>query len=216
MLAGRTYAAAGDAGKAEEMLKKAIETEPSRLQAYNMLGGLYIKQHQIEDAKAQFQKIAEQDPKSTFARTMIGILLEVQKRLPEAEQQYQKVLSVDAKAPVAANNLAWLYVAGNRNLDEALHFALIAKEQLPDEPHVSDTLGWIYYRKDQPAAAVRHLEASVQKDPSDPTTHYHLGMAYIQVGENGKAKQELQRALAFKVEFDGAADARKMLVQMGS
>jgi Flp pilus assembly protein TadD len=66
------------------------------------------------------------------------------------------------------------------------------------------------------APAIRHLESSVQKDPSDPVTHYHLGMAYVQAGELEKGKRELQRALAFKSEFDGVADARKTLSLIGS
>jgi tetratricopeptide (TPR) repeat protein len=215
MVAGQTYAAANNAAKAEEMLKRAIETEPSRLRAYGLLGQLYISQRRLDDARLQFQQIAEQNPKSTSARTMLGMLLEAQHRLTDAEQQYQKVLALDAHAAVAANNLAWLYVASNRNLDQALQLAQGAQQQLSDEPHVNDTLGWIYYRKNMPSSALRHLEASVRKDAGDPTTHYHLGMAYVQLGDLDKGKKELQRALTFKAEFDGIAEARTTLSQLG-
>jgi Flp pilus assembly protein TadD len=147
---------------------------------------------------------------------MLGTLLEAQNRLSEAEKQYQKVLAIDSRAAVAANNLAWLYVSTNRNLDEALQLAQGAQQQLPDDSRVNDTLGWIYYRKNMTAAAIRHLESSVQHDASEPASHYHLGMAYFQNGDFQKAKKELQQALAFKTEFDGAADARKTLTQIGS
>jgi len=146
---------------------------------------------------------------------MLGMLLELEQRQPEAEQQYQKVLGFDPRAAVAANNLAWLYVSSNRNLDAALRFALVAQEQLPDEPHVNDTLGWIYYRKSMGAAAIRHLESSVRKDASDPTTHYHLGMAYAQAHDLVRARKELQTALALRADFEGAADARKTLSGLG-
>jgi len=216
VLAARTYDEAGDAAKSEELLKRAIEADPARLQAYTLLGGLYVRQRRLDDAMNQYKRIVERDPRSISANTMLGMLLEAQQRLPEAEQQYQKVLGLDSRAAVAANNLAWMYVAGNRNIDQALQLAQVAKQALPDEPHVSDTLGWIYYRKNLSFDAVQHLESSVQHDASDPTTHYHLGMAYVQAGNLDKAKRELRRALAFKTEFDGADEARKTLAQLGS
>ena len=45
--------------------------------------------------------------------------------------------------------------------------------------------------------------------------HYHLGMAYLQSGYLDKAKKQLQAALASKTEFDGSADAKKALAQLG-
>jgi tetratricopeptide (TPR) repeat protein len=215
MLAAQTYGAAGDMDKTESLLKRAIDADPARLQAYTLLGALYTRQRRIDDAKDQFAQIVKRNPQSTSANTMLGMLLEAQGRLPNAEAQYQKVLSIDSRAAVAANNLAWLYVAGNRNLDVALQLAQTAKAQLPNEPHVSDTLGWIYYRKNLAASAIPHLESSVQIDPSDPTTHYHLGMAYKQAGQTEKAKKELQRALGFKTAFEGEAEARKAVAELG-
>jgi tetratricopeptide (TPR) repeat protein len=216
ILAARTYDVAGNPAKAEELLKKAIDTEPASLRAYNELGGLYIRQHRLDDARDEFQQIVQRTPKSTSANTMLGMLFEAQGRLPEAEAQYQKVLGFDARAAVAANNLAWLYAASNRNLDQAVQLAKTALQQLPDDPHVTDTLGWAFYRKGMADSAIPYLESSIQKDATDPTVHYHLGMAYVNTGEIDKARKSLQRALAFKIPFDGADQARKTLSQIGS
>jgi tetratricopeptide (TPR) repeat protein len=215
VLAARVYAASGNAAKTEELLKKAIETQPDRLDAYEMLGSFYLRQHRLQEAKAQFEEVVKRNPKSVPANTMLGMLLESDEKPKDAEKQYQKVLSLDANAAVANNNLAWIYAAANKNLDEALQMAKAAQQALPDEPHVLDTLGWIYYRKDLPTQAVQALEASVKKDATDPTSHYHLGMAYYQMGDMEKAKVSLQRALSFKKDFDGASDARKTLAAIG-
>ncbi|HKV98477.1 MAG TPA: tetratricopeptide repeat protein [Vicinamibacterales bacterium] len=215
ILAARTYAAAGDLDKAEDALNKAVESDPARLEAYALLGQLYAMQRKIPAAIEQFKKVIERTPNSVGANTMLGMLYEAQQQTPEAEKQYVKVLSLNPRAAVAANNLAWLYVASNRNLDEALQLAQTALQSLPGEPHVTDTLGWIYYRKDLPAQAVPYLESSVEKNPNDPAGHYHLGMAYVRAGEIEKGKKSLQRALASKTEFDGVAEARKTLAQLG-
>jgi uncharacterized protein HemY len=33
------------------------------------------------------------------------------------------------------------------NIEEALNLAQSAKEQFPDDANISDTLGWVYYKK---------------------------------------------------------------------
>jgi len=215
LLAARTYAAARDKAKTEEYLNKAIEADPARLEAYALLAAFYASQGQLASATDQYRKIVERTPDSVASNTVLAMLLEAQHQVPEAEKLYQKVLTLNPRAAVAANNLAWLYVSSNRNLDEALQLAQTALQQLPDEPHVMDTLGWIYYRKDMAGRAVQYLESSVKSNPNDPAGHYHLGMAYVRAGEIDKGKQALQKALSFKVEFDGTAEARKTLAQLG-
>jgi Flp pilus assembly protein TadD len=147
---------------------------------------------------------------------MVAMLLEAQGHASDAEKQYQQVLGIDARAAVAANNLAYIYVASNRNLDQALQLAQVAKEQLPNEPHVNDTLGWIYVKKNMASAALIPLELSVKKTPDDPVAQYHLGIAYEQSGDWNKAKTALNRALTLKPDFDGAAEARKALTTIGA
>ena len=162
---------------AETLLRKAIDTDTDRLQAYNMLGQIYARQGRLDDAKAQYLDVLKRDPKSISAGTMVAMVLEQQGKVPEAEKEYQRVLSVEANAAVAANNLAWLYVSSNRKLDEALQLAQTALQQAPDDPNIHDTLGWIYYRKNMASAAIPHLEHSTRTSPYDPVFRYHLGMA---------------------------------------
>jgi Flp pilus assembly protein TadD len=52
--------------------------------------------------------------------------------------------------------------------------------------------------------------------PKEPLFQFHLGMAYMQTGHLDKAKQLLNQALALKSDFDGAAEARKVLATMGA
>jgi Flp pilus assembly protein TadD len=146
---------------------------------------------------------------------MLAMLLEGEGRTADAEKEYQRALSLDPRAAIAANNLACLYLAQNRNLDQALQLAQTALEQMPEEPHVSDTLGWIYVKKNMSGLAIRQLELSAAKVPTDPVFRYHLGMAYLQAGEADKARRALRQALDLKADFDGAVDAKKALTDLG-
>ena len=215
LTAADVYDAAGDPDRAEAQLKRAIELQPSRLSAYSHLAEHYLRQDRLEDARRRIQQFVEKSPSSVAMQTMLAVVLEMQHKIPEAETQYRHVLTLDSHAPIAANNLAWMYVSTNRNIDEALRLAETAHLGLPDEPAVNDTLGWIYLKKNLPEHAIDYLQVSVQNAPNDPASHYHLGMAYLQSGAADKAKKELQVALLSKVPFDGMAEARQALAQLG-
>lgn len=215
LLAGRTYAASGNMERAEQALRAAIELEPARLQAYNLLGLLYVSQKRLTEASENFQQIVSRNPSSVSAGTMLGMLHDTRGQVADAEKEYRRVLALDPQAAVAANNLAWIYVASNRNVSEASELAKTALRRLPDEPNVNDTLGWIYYRQGQFDMAIKHLEASIAKAPNLPATHYHLGMAYLGYSEREKARAALTKALSFKTEFDGVAEARQKLAELG-
>ena len=134
----------------------------------------------------------------------------------EAVKEYQHTLSIDPRAAVAANNLAYIYVSADKQLDEALQLAQTAVQAMPDEPIVNDTLGWIYVRKNQATLGIPHLELCVQKQPDEPVFNYHLGMAYLQTGEFDKAKKALTKALSIRPDFEGAEQARKALATIGA
>jgi tetratricopeptide (TPR) repeat protein len=216
IVAAQVYAMTGNLAKTEELLKKAIEVDPARLRAYGMLAQFYGSQKRVDDALDQYRKVVERNPKAVPANTLIAMLLEGQNRIAEAEKQYEKVLAIDSRAAIAANNLAWIYVASNRNLDQALQLAQTAQQQFPEEPHINDTLGWIYYKKNMAPQAIRHLEISVRADAgADPSSQYHLGMAYYRGGDLEKAKKSLQAALGMKRPFEGEDEARRTLTAIG-
>jgi tetratricopeptide (TPR) repeat protein len=97
------------------------------------------------------------------------------------------------------------------NLDIALNRAQTAKAASPDDPDIDDTLGWIYVKKGLPALAISPLESAVQKNPSNPVYHYHLGTAYLKRGDSERAKTLFERALRISSSFQGASEAKRAL-----
>jgi tetratricopeptide (TPR) repeat protein len=213
-LAGETYVALGDYAKADPVLRQAIESDPGNLRVYALLAQILASQKRLAEATTEFERIAQRAPKAVGVHTFIGILLQVQNRTPEARARYEKVLEVDPRAAVAANNLAWLYAEEGQQLDTALQLAQTAKAQLPNEPTVSDTLGWVYYRKGLSDLAIPVLEPLTKQDPKNPNYHYHLGLAYAGTGDKNAARQSLERALALNLPANEAAEARKTLATL--
>ena len=213
-LLARTLIMNRETARAEETLKKVVLISPSSIDAYGLLGQLYLSQRRLDEALAEFDRIAKRQKKAVAAQTVAAMIAQLQNQPDEAKKRYEKVLEIDGHAAVAANNLAWMYAEKGDNLDVALQLAQTAKAQLPDQPQVNDTLGWIYYKKGLPALAVAPLKESIAKEPTNPIFHYHLGVVYAGAGDPVKARLALEQALSLKPDFDGSADARKVLASL--
>ena len=142
---------------------------------------------------------------------LLGTIYDMQKRFDLAEQHYRAALGINPDFAPAANNLAYLLVSQDKNIDEALGFARKAKEVLTDDPSVMDTLGFVYYKKGLYDSAIGEFTDSLDRLPDNPVVHYHLGLAYYKKGEGDRAKIQLQKALDLDQNFDGAAEAQKIL-----
>jgi Flp pilus assembly protein TadD len=123
-------------------------------------------------------------------------------------------LTLAPRFPVAANNLAWIYSEYGGDKERALELAQTAKEEAPDDPRISDTLGWILYKRGIYQRALALLKESAGKLPSNPQVQYHLGMAYQQLGERDNARKALQLAVNSTDAFAGKDEARQALLSL--
>jgi tetratricopeptide (TPR) repeat protein len=215
LLSAKVYLGAGDLDKAEQAFLKLLQEQPGALTAYQALAEIYITRNRLDEAREKYEELARRQPKPVMAQTMIGIVLQAQGKAAEAQRRFEMVLEIDPRAAVASNNLAFIYAEQGGNLDTALQLARTAKEQLPDVAQVNDTLGWIYVKKGLYSVAVPLLKAAADKDPKKVAFHYHLGMAYFGSNEKANAKAALERALKMDPNFDGSAEARKVLAEIG-
>ena len=215
VLAGRTYAATGDLVKSEAALRKAIDVDPSMMEAYHVLGQIFVRQKRLGEAVKAYEERLSERPNDVGALTMVGMLQIVQGNRADARTRFEKVLDLDPRAAVASNNLAYMDAEAGTNLDVALNRAQTAKAALPDDADVNDTLGWVYVKRGLPALAVNPLEQAIAKSPSNPLYHYHLGVAHAQAGDRDRARFSLQKALQLSKSFDGAADAQRTLDGLG-
>jgi len=106
----------------------------------------------------------------------VGIILQAKGNRAEALHQYEAVLARNPNAGVAANNLAWMMAEDGR-LDEAMKYATVAAEELPDLPEAQDTLGWVYLRKNLPGHAQTSFQRALNLAPQNATYKQHLQQA---------------------------------------
>jgi putative PEP-CTERM system TPR-repeat lipoprotein len=214
LLSAQLDLASSDLAAGEAKLRQVIQLAPSTLQAYNYLGGLYLKEKKLDEARRQFETLATRLSNPIPAHTMVGLILQMQNNTEEALKAYDRALKVDPSTPVAANNVAYIYAERGENLEQALALAKAAADRLPAEAAVTDTVGWVYYKKQQPELALPYFEKSVQSAPGNPLFQYHLGLSYARAGNMPKARKALQESLRLNPSFEGAADARQVLASL--
>ena len=88
---------------------------------------------------------------------MAAMLVHEQENTAEAKARYTAIAEAEPNAAVAANNLAWMLADEGKDFDEALRLAQRAVRLAPQQPHVHDTLGWVYYKQNLPTLAIPHF-----------------------------------------------------------
>jgi Tfp pilus assembly protein PilF len=184
------------------------------MDAYGMLGQVYLSQKKLDQARTEFERLVQKQPRSVGAHTLIGLILQQQGKAAEAMDQYRRTIEINPKAAVASNNLAWMQATSGGNLDQALQYAQAAQQVLPEQAEVNDTLGYIYLKKNIPTLAVGPMLKAVEKDPKNATYRYRLGEAYLKSGNKVQAKTALAAALEMTPTFPEAAEARALLAQV--
>ena len=118
-------------------------------------------------------------------------LYETKGDIAKAKEAYEKAVALNPRSALAANNLAYLYMQYGGDKERALQLAQTAKEAAPDEPNISDTLGWILYKRGVYQRALSLFKDSATKVPENPEVQYHLGMAYLKTGDKEAARKAL-------------------------
>ena len=173
--------------------------------------GVYLGEDQEEKAIARYEDLLEVNPNQAQPHMLLGIIYEKQKRYDKSEAHYRSALEVNPGFAATANNLAFYLANQNKEIDEALRLARMAKEKLPNSPYVMDTLGWVYYKKGLYGSAIGEFSDCLARIPETPAVIYHLGMAYYKNGDAQKAGVELEKALGLDENSNGAAEARQVL-----
>jgi tetratricopeptide (TPR) repeat protein len=205
-------------------LELAIQKDPKRVESVMTLGKLYRTLWQrdgkhLDEAIATYQKARDIDPQNPRIALELASLCEAAGRNDEAMEHYETVLRLDQEQPAAKNNLAWLLSNTESptpaDLDRALQLAQDAKNALPNDPSVADTLGWIMYKKGIPSAAIALFREAIdgypEGHPLRGTVRFHLASAYDKNGERDRAIVELKRALDEVSAFKEREQAEKML-----
>lgn len=214
-LLGLAQWTSGDQAAAEKSFLSSTKKDPTRYSAYLKLSELYGSQKRLSDSIIEAEQAKKIRPNAVAAYLLLGTLYETSGDIDKARTEYQAALTHDADSAVALNNLAWLDCEHGGNLDVALGLAQKAKQNAPTSPGITDTLGWIEYKKGLYGAATEAFRMALKGNPNSGTYYYHLGMSLWKSGSNQEARTALEKALALHLPGKEADEAHEALENLG-
>ncbi len=201
--------------QAADNYKELLKNNSGKEDNWLRLGTLQRQLGRKQEALTSFERASNANPKDVNALLSRGMLLETLGKGSQAADIYNRVLGIDHDNPLALNNIAFMNAEQGTDLDQAMTFAERAKKQVPDSPDISDTLGYVYMKKNLNSEALRILKQIVQQHPNNPTYHFHLAMALLKQGDRRGAKEEAQKALDNSPQQEQESKIRSFVSQIG-
>lgn len=202
---------------ARQRFQSALEVNPNLIGAYFALGGIDAMSGDLKSAIVNYEKLIEKTPDHLPTRMLLALTFEREEQFVKAAEQYKKILEISPRFAPAANNLAYIILEQTKNgdLNEALRLAELAKEELPRESSVTDTLAWVHYRKGNARAALPLLMEAIRvnkeaegNQPVNPEILYHLALVQNDLDNKDEARKTIQIAI------ERAGDKHPLYVKM--
>ena len=176
---------------AADVLETALKRDANNAQLVLALGVARYGQRRFEDAILQFLQVIKIDPSVEQPYLFLGrILDQAGSHLPEITKAYESWAAKNPQNAKAQLLLAKALLAANARDPKAedLLRRSIALDGSDWESHYE--LGVLLSGKHEYQPAAAELTRSIELDPKQAMTHYHLARVYDRLGEPEKAKAE--------------------------
>jgi tetratricopeptide (TPR) repeat protein len=226
-------------GKVQEELKR----NPASVEAYNMLGFIYIDEKDSSNAVEAFQHALKIAPGSAKTRNNLGNVYMSEQKPDLAENEFRTVLRADPGNRDANYNLGLLLMSkgspgeaiphfervrpanvatqfnlihaylASNHTEEGLRLATELSAQNKDDIQLHFSLGIMLASEKEYKPAELELEKADALRPGTFEILYNLGQAYLRAGAYSKAEFVLNRALKLKPD---SPDTLHLLAQVYS
>lgn len=177
--------------------KKSIQLDPAYPNAHTNLGRLHLKRGDYEDAMREFELAVKAAPdniefKANFTNARRKIY-EVQKNNMTPEEK---------KVREEIDNLI---TASRKQLmsDDTTKALAMIEEKLvkyPDSEVLLNDAAVIYMSRREFKKSIEYLNRAIQTEPGDPNLYLNLGNAYMEDGNNNRARDAFKTALELDPE----------------
>jgi tetratricopeptide (TPR) repeat protein len=152
------------------------EVMPENHLAHHILGCVYLREHRLDEAMAEFHTALRLRPSYAEAHSNLGMALELSGRAPEAIEAYEAALRWSPNLAEAHHNLGRL-LATQGHLDAAIAQLEAAVQSNPDlvEAHVN--LGNALIAKGRIDAAIAQFEKALELRPGSADVQHRLDAA---------------------------------------
>ena len=147
------------------------------------------------------------DPDLVYEQAMLA---EKMDKLVDMERLLRQVIALKPDYQHAYNALGYSLAERGIRLPEAKELIQKALTYAPDDPFITDSLGWVEFRMGNKDEAARILETAYQSRP-DADIAAHLGEVYWSLGQRDRAQSVWKEGLLLNAENETLLETLKRL-----
>ena len=166
----------------------------TQVQLYLIETEALTKHEQIEIAWLRINQALEEIPNDHSLLYTRAMVAEKRNDLVQLEQDLRVIIQANPDNAMALNALGYTLADRTDRLEEARQLIEQAHQLEPEDPAITDSLGWIYYRLGDFKEAERLLREALSVFP-DAEVAAHLGEVLWQQGKRKQAQQVWNKAL---------------------
>ncbi|MBF0378357.1 MAG: tetratricopeptide repeat protein [Desulfamplus sp.] len=190
------YNQLGENIKAIEFLESKFSQFPKDVELISYLSAFYEEENQIDKAFSLIKQGLKEAPDDTELLFRSGVILDKKGDKDGSMAAMKKVIELEPEHASALNYLGYTYAELGINLDEAEELIKRSLAIKPDDGYITDSLGWVYYKKGDYDRAIDILEKAVKLSSGDTVIFEHLGDAYREKKSYLKAIEAYKNALS--------------------
>lgn len=188
-----------DYASAELLLKSLALERPANYQLLLDLGDVLRIRNKQDEAVTYYEDAIKALPKIENQHWVLfyalGISYDSLGDWKRAEKNFRKALTLSQNHYLVLNFLGYSLLKHGKNVDEAFGMVVDAYNQTPNDGHITDSLGWAFYRLGHYEEAVSYLEKASELEPANALISDHLGDAYWFGGRRNEAIFQWNHAL---------------------
>jgi tetratricopeptide (TPR) repeat protein len=178
-----------------ELLREAVDEDPTNPLLYYSLGANYEKAGRYPDAMKLYQAAFRKGIESGRLHSRIADLLVRAGKKAEAIPEYEKAAQLNPADVDSQANLATAYLETGRLPDAERVYKGISTIE-PSFAAAYNGLGVIAIQRQDPATARGYFEKAIELDPDQVEAQLNLGLIYKMAGDRARARICFQTFLA--------------------
>ena len=162
---------------------------------FNYFAGTTLNQQQkFRDAVPYLEKCLELDPSHVDAMGALAMAYDETGEYAKSDNMYESALSIREGNPLLMNNYSYSLSERGERLDYALQLSEKAVAQDSTNGAYWDTLGWIYFKKENYEKALKYIRKSIQHSDASSEVYDHLGDVYEKLKDIDNALKYWRKA----------------------
>ncbi len=178
------------------------EKAEKKTKVFSEMAYYYSKIKDFAVAHRWLDKGLRSSPSSIQLLYMKGIVLEKQERMDEAVKTMEKIIELEPRNASALNFVGYSWADRGVKLAKAENYIRLALAEKPGDPYITDSLGWVLYKRGAYHEALEQLQKAFEALPKESIIASHLGDVYMRLGQVTEARRLYEKALELGPEKD--------------